>query len=293
MAPVTRSSRRLKRVPYQIPTEVLGQIYSHVDRPADFGAVNSMFRGVHKDAHFEKARKRQLVADAIRRNNGRIFYSRERRIRNDIIVDYPPGLSLEDDDLFFNESGCVMIIHADYGHWSTLNIRYGESIKRIEFKAIVGLKSISNTPRFVPVGRFILSNVPADSDGRFEIVLNRTPIEWCTAKFQQNIPALKTDLLKALRTDLENPCTTLVMTHTTNMSSNYDRYDTMFQTYLRELSSLEAENKTVMDVIEAIFDDPAHRSASYPQYVNGNAKIVGDTLEVTLCVALCYKRYRG
>lgn len=279
-----------RQVPYQIPTEVLGRIYRHVERPADFGAVNSTFRGVHKDAHFEKTRKRQLVTDAIRRNNGRIFYNKELVRNGRIVYVYPPGLSPEDDDLFFNESGCVMISRSSSEYYTSLTFRYGKSIKRIEFKAIIGFKSISNTPRFVPVGRFSLSSAPAGSDGRMQMRLYGPPMEWCMAKLHQNIPVLKTDLLRALRADLQNPCTSVVMKYMT-ANNGYD-YTTRFQAFLDELPSLEPENKTVMDVIEAIFDPVTSNLASLPQFINGNAKIVDDTLEVSLCFTLHYKRVR-
>ena len=293
MTPVTSQGKRTleRQVPYQIPTEVLGRIYSHVERPADFGAVNSTFRGVHKDAHFEKTRKRQLVTDAIRRNNGRIFYNKELARNGHISYVYPPGLSPEDDDLFFNESGCVMISRSSSELLTTLTFRYGESIKRIEFKAIIGFKSISNTPQFVPVGRFSLSSAPAGSGGRMQMKLYGPPMEWCMTKLQQNIPVLKTDLLRALRADLQNPCTSVAMRFMTEANNGYD-YTTRFQAFLDELPSFEPESKTVMDVIDAIFDPPTSNMASVPRFIDGNAKIVDDALEVSLCFTLHYRRVR-
>ena len=273
MASDTRSSRE-RRVPYQIPTEVLGQVYRHVERPADFGAVNSAFRGVHKDAHFERARKKQLIVDAIRRNNGRVFY------------EYPPGLSPKDDDLILNESGCVIIIYHDSRFHQTLGVRYGESIKRIEFKAIIGIRSMGDF-RFVPVGRFSLSkfsvsNAPLDMK---HVRVNDPLIPgWYLAQLQQNTPVLKTDLLRAIRSELEDHSKTVENQKwfvPEYLSRNYIR---SFQAFLGELPSLEQDNKTVMDVIETFFI-----YYPVPDFAKGNAKIVDDTLEVSLCFLLVFK----
>lgn len=274
MAPLTRRQHLLNRQ-VQIPNEVLGQIYRHVERPAEFGAVNSTFRGVQVDPYFARNRKKQLIANAISKNNGsRVFDN------------YPPGLTLKDVDMFLDEYGCVIAAQYGPGLLSKFEFLYGERIKRIEFKAIVGLKSISNFPRFVPVGRFTLSNEPAKR------LVNLTPlVRMYMDHLRQNIPALKADLLRALRTDLQNPCTAVAMRHTSAQahdSGHVFDYSAWFQTLLEELPSLEADDKTVINVIEAMFDP---LEGSRPVFKKENVKIINDTLEVTLCFTLNYHGY--
>lgn len=278
MAPITRRRRRLNRQ-VQIPNEILGNVYRYVDRPRDFGAVNSTFRGVQTDPYFERTRKKQLIADAISKNNGsRVF------------DEFPPGLNpILDDGLFLNESGCIIVMQVGPGRLSKMTFLYGAGIKRIEIKAIIGLKSISNFPRFVPVGRFTLSNEPADGITR---TVSITPlVRMYIAHLQQNIPALKTDLMRALRADLQNPCTTVAMRHMSAQAHDSNHvfdYSEWFQQLLEVLPSLEPDDKTVMNVMAAMFDPI---ESMRPELRKENVKIINDTIEVSLCFPLNYHGY--
>jgi len=279
MAPViSRRSRGL--VPSQIPTEVLGQIYQHVDRPAEFGAVNSVFRGVQTDGHFEKLRQQRLIEEVIHKNNGRVFDG----------LPFPHAPK-EFYDLFFNEYGCVIIGDINLPHGPIMDIFHGKNIKQITIKALVGLKSISNAPRFVPVGRFVIFTERYSGAGAFRnmriSIIDLMDSYW--AKLEQNNPTLKTDLLRTLSADLQNSCTSTIMNHVDNAKGPTTpevNYKDLFVGFLSKLPTLEQEDKTVMDLLDAICDPP-----KVPELRKENVKVVGDTLEVSLLFTLTYMGY--
>ena len=265
------SQRRLERLrPGQIPSEVLGQIYAHVDHPAEFGAVNSAFKGVQTDPHFEKARLQRLVEDAIRKNNGRVFDEMPWR-RNEMTSQQNEMIN----KLFFNEFRCVLIIVDLRRDNVYLTATFSRNIKKVTFKAIVGLESFSNVPQFVPVGRFdLLTHHPFPLDyGKIDAHRHEL-VRSLHEKLVQNNPMLKRDLLLALRTDLQNPCTGFVIR---NSRETLDEY-------LSTLSLLEQDDKTVIDVIAEM-----RLRIRRPSYRKENVTVVEDTLEISICFAYDYE----
>ena len=276
--PVTRSQRRIQN---QLPYEVLGQIYTQVDRPAEFGAVNSAFREVQTDAHYEKARLRRIIEEAIRENNGRIFDH----------MPWPHSFKML-YKMVYEEYGCIIFIRV---RTSFSHVFYGKNIKRLNFKAVVGIQSISNNPRFLPVGRFDLSHRPFSPTG-MTVIDNQELLASLDEKLEQNNPVLKTDLLRALRTDLENPCTRLIVNHVTLANPRKApvadmNYNQAFADFLASLPLLEQDDKSVLDVIDAFFDPGFAPVVHSWKYSKENAKVIDDVLEITQTFTWNYKWY--
>jgi len=276
--PVTRSQRRIQNQNH-LPYEVLGQIYTQVDRPAEFGAVNSAFREVQTDAHYEKARLRRMIEEAIRDNGGRIFDH----------MPWPHSFKML-YKMVYDEYGCIIFIR---DRSSVSRVFYGKNIKQINFKAVVGIQSICNNPRFVPVGRFDLSQRPSSQTG-MTVIDEEELIHSLDEKLELNNPVLKTDLLRALRADLQNPCTRIVANHVTLANPRTAPvvdmdYNEMFAEFLASLPLLEQDDKSVLDVIDAIFD-PGFTHNNW-KYSKENAKVIGDVLEITKTFTWNYKWY--
>lgn len=280
--PLTRAQRRTNRanerrtVPYGVPTEVLGQIYRQVDRPSAFGDVNSAFRGIRTDTHFEKIRAQRIIEDLIRRNGGKIFDGNP-------LTEHLTSTFIT---LFFEEYGCVIINDGD----AEIGCLFGESIKHVTFKAVLGINTITNNPRFVRVGRFNLGTMnPTDTDTDISHI--ETPKAmlsgWFLDKLQQNNlnTTLKNDLIRTIKADLQNPCTKVVMRHVrSDVGLNYSE---LFADMLARVPDLENAERAVDDVIQAFFDPTVEET---PVREN-NAKVAGDTLEITVRFTYNYLGY--
>ena len=263
--PVTRAQRRAREravgLPYGIPTEVLGQIYRQVNHPRTFGEVNSAFRGVHADTHFQKMRAQRIVEDLIRTNGGKVFVGIP--IEYERIITEPIVLTT----LF--DYGCVFIANELDG----ISLISGKNIKHIAFKAVLGINSITSNPRYVPVGRINnLRTVDANDDADVSSVnVSVTAFaRWVSEKLEENNPTLKNDLLRTINADLQNR---IVTRHANNYTE-----------MLAGLPDLENVGSTVNDVIRACFVPnivilPVTKSA---------AEIVGDTIEITVQFAFNY-----
>lgn len=274
--------RRHRSVPYQIPTEILGEVYRHVDRPAAFGAVNSAFRGVRNDKLFEKNRVQRMIEEKIRTNKGSKIFD----IVPDSLATTPESMKM-----FFDEYGCVVI--KEFENVENFNLDFtvtvGKSIKQIVFKAIIGINSLSagvqHKQRFLPVGRFTLGTMTSpennpnrqwrvgdlwgENEGEFPDEL----VEWYMENLVQNSPVLKPDLIRAIRVDLQDHPPT---------SSDWREIYTDFSEILLILE--HDVGRTAMDVIELIFTTGGTRFGIKKE----NARIFGDTLEVSLCCVLNY-----
>jgi len=282
MAPQTRERRALERreetTPYGIPAEVLGQIYRHVDNTApEFGAVNSAFRGVQTDVHYGNLRAQRIIEDIIRENGSTIFTR-------------PPRFFTNPDELvemFYNKYGCIVVGQPPNEPY--LYMFFGKMIKQYSIKAIVGIKSMTSVPRFIPLGKFdiLTRRLPerAPLNGRVRVPIGYL-LELYKAKLHENNPTLKNDLLRALRADLQNPCTSHIMRHVNNAGLDSD-YNAMLADFLAKLPTLDREETTVIDVLENIFDPPSVQTEARKE----NVKVVGDNLEISLCFTLNYMGY--
>lgn len=267
--PLTRARRREneregRMVPYRVPTEVLGQIYRQVDRPNAFGSVNSAFRGVREDPHFERNRLRRMLDDEIRRNNG-----------SKIFDTWPGFIELE---YFFSE-GCVLV-HVEKD--DTLLV-YGR-FKHVVFKAIVGVRSLSGA-QFIPVGKFDIHRIRGEPEERHPspiVVEAEEAWDWLTEKIRENNPSLKADLIRIIRADLQNLSRIPPPTRSSPLE-----WRTIFAQRLSSLPSFEQANITAADVVDAMLD----LEIVPPVLRKENAKIVGDTLEVSLCFTLFHLGY--
>lgn len=266
--PVTRAaSRKLQEqrqgsiVPYQIPIEILGEVYRHVDHPAVFGAVNSAFRGVRNDKFFEKNRVRTMIEDEIRKNGGSKIFT---------VIPRNLATTPEHMVLFFDE-GCVVLPRFLSTNYRKFKVTVGKGIRQVVFKTTFYINSLSaavqNEPRFLPVGRFTLgTSRPENINDDFTYQLD----EWFMEKLLQNSPILKQDLIRAIRADLRDP-------------PNAD-WRNIYVEILEELHTLEiGPGKTVLDVIVAIFF--LMRFGVIPK----KTEIVGDTLEVMLLCVVYYQ----
>ena len=280
----TRSERRKERAyPYRIPTETLGHVYRHVEDPFAFGRVNTAFRSVHTDPHFEKQRKQQMVENDIRRNGGsRVF------------INAVPASSKALADEFFNGYGCVEIHlveeQPDSEHPSNgvIHVATGSSIKRVLYKGILGVQTIMGNPPFKPVGRFnILEALPEQTSNATRVEFDTDFLEILEETrdtFDDNVPQLRADLLRAIRNDLQNGCTPRVFwainkTKTGNRKRISD--------YLAALQKAEDQNYSVRQILRAFFQRIWIDSED-ARLKRENVRIVGDTLEITLNIKLRY-----
>lgn len=276
----TRPERRRERVaPYSIPTETLGHVYRHVENPSAFGMVNRTFRSVNTDPHFEKQRKLQMLENDIRRNGGsRVFINK-----------FPASSKYK--KFFYNDHGCVDVVHSSEG----LEATTGKNIKRVRVKAILGLQTIMGDPPFKPVGRFTIQDILDISEVFGEEYVqahwnwfNATDEElerWCNDIVDQNIPQLRTDLLRALQSDLQNGCTPRVAWALTKADDDIIDYRVILNRYLEDLQKAEAEQYSVRQIIDAFFQPMFEEDI---KIIRENVQIVGEALEITLHVKLRY-----
>lgn len=256
-------------MPYGIPAEVLGQIYRQVNHPRTFGEVNSAFRSVQADTHFQKMRAQRIVEDLIRANGGKVF--------DRIPIDYQGIITEPIAQTTFFDYGCVFVA----SEVSEMKLVSGKNIKHITFKAVIGINSITSNPRYVPVGR--INNLRTvdvnDDDDVHSVNISETAFaryisetafaRWVSEKFEENNPTLKNDLLRTINADLQNR---IVTRH-----ANYTEM-------LAGLPDLENVGSTIHDVISACFD-PQLRM--FP-VTKSDVAIVGDTIEVNVQFAFNY-----
>lgn len=274
----TRGSRRV--TPYSIPTETLGHIYRHVENPSAFGMVNRTFRSVRADPLFENQRKLQMLEIAIRRNGGsRVF------------IDNIPALAYDDDKFFYKDHECVSVETGEILVTASINI------KRVRYKAIFGITPIMRDAPFKPVGRFSIQDTPSDreiegasyySNMPTESNQFHTPHEYleigCNDRVDENIPELRSDLLRAIRSDLQNSCTPR---NIGALSKKYFNYKNILHSYLGYLRIAEDEQYSVRQIVNLFFQ-PILITEDSPEIIKENVQIVGDTLEITLPVKLSY-----
>lgn len=284
----TRSHNRRERrtVPYNIPTETLGHVYRHVENPSAFGMVNTTFRNVRTDPLFEKQRKLQMLENDIRRNGGsRIF------------IDNTPA-SAKDNKFFYYDSGCLAIVSGE------IDVNTSINIKRVRYKAILGIKTIMGDPPFKPVGRFTLDDIEPDSERLGVEYVNVDPMycnqfytnpatleEAYNGKIDENIPQLRSDLLRAIQSDVQNGCTPRVAWALSQVAKKEGKsfdYHRILNQYLDELRKAEAEQYTVRQIVDAFFLPIRIDLDNAPKIVKENVQLVGDTVEITIPIKLAY-----
>lgn len=283
----TRSGSRKQRVyPYSIPTETLGHVYRHVEDPFAFGRVNTAFRSVHTDPHFEKQRKQQMVENDIRRNGGsRVF------------INAGPTSSKALADEFFNGYGCVEIHlveeqpDSEYPSNGIIYVATGSSIKRVLYKGILGVQTIMGNPPLKHVGRFnILEALPEQTSNATRVHFSTdflNILETTRETFDNNVPQLRTDLLQTIRNDLQNGCASRIFWAINKTNRTSSLKIKRISDYLAALQKAEDQNYSVRQILRAFFQR-IWIDSKEPRLKRENVRIVDDTLEITLNIKLRY-----
>lgn len=274
-----RSQRR--KHPYNIPTETLGHVYRHVEDPLTFGRVNTAFRSVHTDPYFEKQRRQQMVENDIRINGGsRVF------------INVIPASSRTVAEEFYNGYGCVEIHHfVSQGSLGRMFVTTGSSIKRVLYKGILGIKTIMGDPQFKPVGRFnLLEQGPRQTSDatRVEFLTDIHDImERAGDRLDENNPQLRSDLLRAMRNDLQSGCAPRVFWAVNKVGRRHPK----ISEHLTTIQKAEDQNYSVRQILGAFFRVRFDDEDATPE--RERIRIVGDTLEITLNIKLRYNIFDG